>query len=610
MRNEISIKFRMCLSTSLRNIFALVVVVAFAGQIALAQTTEFVFQGQLQNSSAPASGNHDFEFRLFDAVSGGVQVGTTLTRSSVSVANGTFAVKLDFGGQFPGANRFLEIHVRQTGGGAFTPLTPRQAVSNTPYAVKSLTADNATQLGGVAANQYVTTASGGANFIQNTTTQQAASNFNVSGNGTVGNSVTIENGRITFKDPAFPVGNFPIYSGISSEVYEPTFGVQLINFGINSGREGTRNGNRPGYWLRADTRSGNRGFHFFKIEGFPGTDSELMTIADNGNVGIGTSNPTNRLHVAGNGLFKGRDVRVESDIAGVFPRFSLNFTGGAADEKKWQNYAAANRLSFTALNDAEDAETEWLVVNRGIGTNISSVTFPNGNVGIGTTTPGYRLDVADRVRIKQNPAEFGASNSAGLWLFQNIPNANQAFVGMENDNSVGLYGQNGGGWGLLMSTQTGVVKVASLGAAGATTLCRNASNEISTCSSSLKYKTNIGRFLQGMEFVNKLHPISFDWKDGGTRDVGFGAEDIAKIDPRFVTYNSKGEVEGVKYDRLSVAFVNAFKEQQEQIDQQQKQLQRQQSEIEALKVKVSEVEALKQLVCSQNPTAESCKPKE
>jgi hypothetical protein len=83
-----------------------------------------------------------------------------------------------------------------------------------------------------------------------------------------------------------------------------------------------------------------------------------------------------------------------------------------------------------------------------------------------------------------------------------------------------------------------------------------------------------------------------------------------KIDPRFVTYNSKGEVEGVKYDRLSVAFVNAFKEQQEQIELQQRQLQRQGAEIEALKVKVSEVEALKQLVCSQNQTAEICKPKE
>ena len=43
------------------------------------QTTEFVYQGQLQNASAPANGSYDFEFLLFDAVSGGSQIGPTLT---------------------------------------------------------------------------------------------------------------------------------------------------------------------------------------------------------------------------------------------------------------------------------------------------------------------------------------------------------------------------------------------------------------------------------------------------------------------------------------------------------------------------------------------------
>jgi hypothetical protein len=81
------------------------------------------------------------------------------------------------------------------------------------------------------------------------------------------------------------------------------------------------------------------------------------------------------------------------------------------------------------------------------------------------------------------------------------------------------------------------------------------------------------------------------------KDVGFGAEDIAKIDPRFVTYNSAGEVEGVKYDRLSVAFVNAFKEQQAQIEAQAAQIERQRAEIDALKA----------LVCAGNKTAAICK---
>ena len=118
--------------------------VLFFSAVVFSQTTEFTYQGRLLNASAPAGGNHDFEFALYDAVSGGVQIGSTLTRASVAVADGSFSVKLDFGNNFPGANRFLEIHVRQTGGGAFTPLTPRQQINSTPYSVQSLNATNAT----------------------------------------------------------------------------------------------------------------------------------------------------------------------------------------------------------------------------------------------------------------------------------------------------------------------------------------------------------------------------------------------------------------------------------------------------------------------------------
>src|SRR5262245_8750688 len=119
---------------------------------ATAQTTEFTYQGSLKDGATAANGNYDFEFALFDAVSGGSQLGSTLTRNSVAVANGIFAVSLDFGGQFQGEGRFLEIHVRPTGGGAFTPLTPRQQVNSAPYSIKSLATDtaiNTQQLGGL-----------------------------------------------------------------------------------------------------------------------------------------------------------------------------------------------------------------------------------------------------------------------------------------------------------------------------------------------------------------------------------------------------------------------------------------------------------------------------
>lgn len=106
-------------------IFFLIVAIACFCQVSYAQTTGFSYQGSLKNAGAPASGNHDFEFRLWDAASGGAQVGSTVTLNGVAVTNGVFAVTLDFGDQYPNASRFLEVRVRPTGGGAFTTLTPR-----------------------------------------------------------------------------------------------------------------------------------------------------------------------------------------------------------------------------------------------------------------------------------------------------------------------------------------------------------------------------------------------------------------------------------------------------------------------------------------------------
>ena len=135
----------------------------------------------------------------------------------------------------------------------------------------------------------------------------------------------------------------------------------------------------------------------------------------------------------------------------------------------------------------------------------------------------------------------------------------------------------------------GGVSVLSLGTAGSTDLCRNLTSTISTCSSSLRYKTNIKPFVSGLDVIRQLKPISYEWIAGGMKDIGFGAEDVAKIEPLLATYGENGVVEGVKYKQFSVLFVNAFREQQAHIESQQKQ-----------------IDELKQIVCSLKPGAGVC----
>jgi len=89
-------------------------------RVLIAQGTAFSYQGRLLESGAAASGQYDMTFAVFDALSGGNQIGSTLNGASVIVSNGLFMVTLDFGsGVFPGAQRWLEIGVRTNGSSAY-----------------------------------------------------------------------------------------------------------------------------------------------------------------------------------------------------------------------------------------------------------------------------------------------------------------------------------------------------------------------------------------------------------------------------------------------------------------------------------------------------------
>ena len=102
---------------------------------AFAQGTAFTYQGRLNSGVNPATGVYDLRFAVVNDDNGGVPLGGWLTNSATLVSNGLFTVTLDFGNQFPGSPRWLEIAVRTNGGGAFATLVPRQRLTATPYAV-------------------------------------------------------------------------------------------------------------------------------------------------------------------------------------------------------------------------------------------------------------------------------------------------------------------------------------------------------------------------------------------------------------------------------------------------------------------------------------------
>ncbi|MEN1728103.1 MAG: hypothetical protein AAGJ52_06650, partial [Pseudomonadota bacterium] len=98
----------------------------------------FTYQGTLLLDDQGISGQRDFEFSLWNAAQGGQQVGQTLNLSAVSLERGRFSVELDFGAEsFNGEVRWLEIVVADQNDSV--SLTPRQRITATPYALRSLT---------------------------------------------------------------------------------------------------------------------------------------------------------------------------------------------------------------------------------------------------------------------------------------------------------------------------------------------------------------------------------------------------------------------------------------------------------------------------------------
>ena len=121
--------------------------------------TSFTYQGYLEDNGSLANGTYDFQFKLFDALNGGLQVGSTVVADNVAVSDGTFSAKLNFGASaFGGGARWLEILVRPDGGGGYTTLTPRQELTPAPYALAlpGLYTDEANDFVGVGNNDQVT----------------------------------------------------------------------------------------------------------------------------------------------------------------------------------------------------------------------------------------------------------------------------------------------------------------------------------------------------------------------------------------------------------------------------------------------------------------------
>lgn len=415
----------------------------------IGQTTEFTYQGRLlQNSLAPTA-NYDFEFKLFDAVSGGTELGS-IPRPNVNVNGGVFTVSLDFGLQFDGSSRFLEISVKPAGSpDPLTVLTPRQPVSSAPYAIRSLnssvadTALDSDQLGGVNASQYVQTndgrlsdarppTAGSGFYIQNGTIQQTGANFNIDGTGraNIFDATTQYNiaGTRVFATPGTStfLGN---NAGINN-VLSGSTGYRNVFVGNNAGL-----GNTNGYY---NTFIGDRA----------GEANETGISNTFVGSGVGIANTTGI-----NNSFFGNFTGIQNQTGGSNSFFGQN-AGFGNVSGSLNTFIGGN----SGTNNIDGTNNLFLGYSAA-----SNNTSGSRNTFVGTSSGDTNVSGNDNTLLGYN-AETGSNNL----IFATAIGAGSVVT---TSNTIQL-GRDG----------SDLVRIGNLGAATSTSLCINPNNILSACS--------------------------------------------------------------------------------------------------------------------------------
>jgi hypothetical protein len=66
-----------------------------------------------------------------------------------------------------------------------------------------------------------------------------------------------------------------------------------------------------------------------------------------------------------------------------------------------------------------------------------------------------------------------------------------------------------------------------LAGGGSYFVCQNSVTfQLAVCSSSIRYKKNINNFSPGLRLLNRLRPVTFNWKNDNKADVGLIAEEV------------------------------------------------------------------------------------
>ena len=327
-------------------------------------------------------------------------------------------------------------------------------------------------------------------------------------------------------------------------------------------------------------------------------DSDSLFVDTNGNVGIGTDTPQEKLHVKDGGILFDRG----------FGGSAVNYTYGSRSYRYTFEGPAYNMLikgrnscpimgidRFNGNPDSPDAlaDNDKVFEIRTSGTNANGtqtyhsmvaasvdgspdgdrldqklglldeklVIRGSGNVGIGTSNPSKKLHLDGDLRVTKDIFMEGGTIQSSSRL--HITGEELLFV-LNKDGAI--ISKAWGGNGNL--TVEGLI------------------NGVVVGSSDIRWKENIRPLDNALDQISQLRGVSFDWADtsrGTDRQVGVIAQEVEQVLPEIVHTDSQG-YKSVEYAKLVAPLIEAvkvLKARSEQLEAENQNLKRRGDDLEA-----------------------------
>jgi hypothetical protein len=574
-------------------VFAALLIFNLQLSTAFAQGTAFSYQGRLNDGGQPANGtNYGMVFYLYNVPTGGTALGN-LGIVSVTVSNGLFTVPLDFGNQFDGTPRWLEISV-QKNGGSFTTLSPRQQILPTPYAIMANTASNL--LGTLPAAQ-LSGAVGNGQLANSSISVNAGSGLSGGGSVALGSSTTLAN------------------AGVLSVTGNSDITASTVGGAVTLGDTATST-NTPSTIVKRDA-SGNFSAGSVTLNGvlnLPATTAGTGIVYQGGSTLIHTYGLWNFFAGEGAGNLT---TSGEMNTGVGYAALAKNTSGGDNTANGFQalvnntsgNANTANGNSALAFNTSGGGNVANGVCALFFNTN-GCYNTANGEDALFNNTSGYYNTAAGNWVLQENTSgsrntadgalalyfnTSGSDNialgySAGYNLTTGNNNIDIGNQGVAGDNSVVRIGTTG------TQTSTFIAGIYGNAAANGFAVYVNSSGQLGITTSSRRYKEGIQNMADASDVLYALKPVTFRYKPEidpkGIPQFGLIAEEVDKVNPDLVVRDDQHGIYTVRYEAVNAMLLNEFLKQHGKVEKQAAEIEEQATEVQDLKARLEKLERL------------------